>query len=146
MFSTHALSFVRSLGALVSSGRPSVWISGQLPSFLGNSIDDVQISADQDGIQLADGFEDNVPIFVEDVQFDSSTIPGLAAAVADEDVAVFPMPGDRGDHANADSEHDDEGPLSRHQRLVREAQSLSEPKNPACEVCSRSIMHRLKAS
>ena len=67
---------VRSLGALVSSGRPFVWIPGQL-RFLGNSTDDAQISANKDGIQLADRVEDNVPTFVEDVH--SSTIPGFAA-------------------------------------------------------------------
>ncbi len=68
---------VRSLGALVSSGRPFVWIPGQLP-FLGDSIEDVQISANKDRIQLADRVEDNVPIFVEEVQFDSSSFPGFA--------------------------------------------------------------------
>ena len=72
-------------------------------------------SSNKDGIQLADRVEDNVPMFVGNVPFGSSTIPGFPAAAAEEAPAVAPVPRVREDHfeGDADSEHADEEPLSR---------------------------------
>ena len=78
-------------------------------------VEDVQISGNKDGIQLADRVEDNVPMFVGNVPFGSSTIPGFPAAAAEEAPTVAPVPRVREDHfeGDADSEHADEEPLSR---------------------------------
>lgn len=65
-------------------------------------------------------------MFVENAQFDSSTIPAFPAAAAEGEPAVAPVPGVREVHSqgHADSEHDDGEPPARRQRQVPEVQSL----------------------
>ena len=65
---------VRSLGQIVSSGKPFVWMPGEC-KFFANSCDDVQIAADESQIHHAQRVEDFVPVFVT----------GLTAEAADSD-------------------------------------------------------------
>lgn len=68
--SFHVMSdcpLVRSLGKIVQNdNKPFVWLPGELP-FFADSIDSVQIVADESQIIRADRVEDGVPIFSESV-------------------------------------------------------------------------------
>lgn len=55
---------VRSLGQIVESGKPFVWLPGQLP-FFGFGCDAVQLAADSERVITADEVDDHVPIFSE---------------------------------------------------------------------------------
>lgn len=53
---------VRSLGQIVESGKPFVWLPGQLP-FFGFDEQAVQLAADSERIHVADKVDDHAPIF-----------------------------------------------------------------------------------
>ena len=76
-----------------------------------------------------------------------------AAPPAEGELAVAPEghapPGPVDDGAETDSEAEES--LDKHQRLLKEANSLEHrmshfPKNPACEICQHSCMYRKKTS
>eukprot|EP00435_Cladocopium_sp_Y103_P013784 s3013_g3.t1 len=140
---------VRSLGQIVSSGKPFMWLPNELPYFA-MSPDDVQISADKCRLHYADRVDDFVPVFKEQLQFSR----GLAGEVAEPSHPAHPVERpaqvdpDAQDHS---SDGDDEGeePIDRMRRLVADAESLQHkllhfPKNPACPICNRSRMYRKK--
>ena len=58
---------VRSLRQIVSPRKPFVWMPGELP-FFANSVDDVQIAADESQLHHAPRVEDFVPIFRENLK------------------------------------------------------------------------------
>ena len=143
----------RSLGEVVSSGRPFIWLPNELP-FFGESVEKVQVACVGQRL-TADRIEENVPVFKETIQ----VAPGRSSAmqgVATEIPSALPA-GEAGEnedppavvHSDADSEDAAEEPLDRMARLVRESQTLEHqishfPKNPACPICNRSRMYRKK--
>lgn len=149
---------VRSLGQIVSSGRPFVWMPDQLP-FFANSTNDVQIAADESQIHYANRVDDFVPIFKETLKTSASRAlagPEEIAAIevepaADEPEPPLPPPEVPAGGSDADSEAVDEEPLPRAQRLQAEARSIRHrmshiPKNPYCDVCKRAGMYRRKVT
>ena len=56
----------RSLGEIVSSGRPFVWLPGELPYFA-ESGNDLQVKCRGRKL-IADRIEENVPVFKESIQ------------------------------------------------------------------------------
>lgn len=147
---------VRSLGEVVASGRPFVWLPGELPYFA-NSVDDIEVKK-KGHVVHADRIEDSVPIFKEIVQLahrafampvareDSAGGDGTAASsVKDPEVAVeVPV-----EPLQPDLLEDSvEGPVDE---LLRESLTIKHrmchiPKNPYCEVCQRSRMFKKKTS
>ena len=137
----------RSLGEIVSSGRPFVWMPGELPYFAENG-KSLRVKCSGNKI-FADRIEENVPIFKESIQIPEDTSRAMqsvsistphALAAGEHEVAAV---------SDADSEDAGEEPLSRMQRLVRESQSPEHllchfPKNPACPICNRSRMYKKK--
>ena len=83
---------VRSLGKVVSSGKPFVWMPGEMP-FFANSSDDVQIAADESQLLYAQRVEHFVPIFREN--FKAAVSKALAGGSIEEDVVPeCPPPSD----------------------------------------------------
>ena len=135
----------RSLGEIVSSGRPFVWMPGEMPYFAesGESLR----SRCKGNKLVADRVEENVPVFKESIQISEDSSRAMqsvsvsvphALAAGEHELAVA---------SDADSEDAGEEPLSRMQRLVRESQSPEHlichfPKNPACPICNRSRMYK----
>ena len=66
---------VRSMGEIVSSGMPFLWMPGKLPMFLQSS-DAIQYSLDASKVLEAHKVEDHVPIFRESIQVHA---PGSSA-------------------------------------------------------------------
>ena len=142
---------VRSLGQIVESGKPFIWLPGQLP-YLGFDVDAVHVAADLQRIVIANRVEDYVPVFSETVQFD---VPSYGLPVVDADPPAAselePVAVDAAtrDEAEGDSENEDEEPRDKVARLFRESRSIEHqrihmPKNPYCEVCRRSRMYKKK--
>lgn len=135
----------RSLGEIVSSGRPFIWLPGELPYFVENG-KDLQVTCRGKKLS-ADRIEENVPIFKESIQVlenHSFAMQGVASsmpqAMVGEEHPEAPA-------SDADSEDAGEEPLDRMARLVREAQSPEHlichfPKNAACPICNRSRMYK----
>ena len=144
---------VRSLGKIVSSGRPFIWIPGEMP-FFANSSEHVQIAADEPQVVYASRVEEHVPIFCETFKgSDTFALPADELPPRDaEEAPAAERPPEVGDVASdADSENADEEPLSRAQRLQAEAQPTKHqmchmPKNPYCDICRRSRMYRRKVT
>ena len=76
---TQSCPLVRSLGQIVESGKPFVWLPGQLP-FFGLDVDAIQIAADSERLFVADKVDDHVPIFSETMQFEAPYSFGLPSA------------------------------------------------------------------
>jgi hypothetical protein len=145
---------VRSFGQIVESGKPFVWLPGQLP-FFGLDVNAVQLAADSERLFVADKVDDHVPIFSETMQFEapySFGLPAVDAARGDRPSVEEPQPpevpivDDPG--GDADSEDGDLEPKDRYTRLLQDAASIEHkrlhiPKNPTCEVCQRSRMYRI---
>ena len=132
---------VRSLGKVVSSGKPFVWMPGEMP-FFANSSDDVQIAADESQLLYAQRVEDFVPIFREN--FKAAVSKALAGGSIEDDVVPeCPPPSDPED----EDKFVDNGQGG--EDLMREAMSIRHrishmPKNPYCEVCRRARMYKAK--
>ncbi|CAE6928711.1 GIP [Symbiodinium sp. CCMP2592] len=131
--------------------------------FFGSDEDCVQITWDSDRVIYAHKVDDYVPVFREQIRFGGDGLHrALAAgesapaapaevpapAVPAEDpplpAPAAPPPPDPGEGSGADDEGDEDAP-TKAQRLITEAQSLQHrlthmPKNPYCDVCSRSRM------
>ena len=85
---------VRSLGQIVGSGKPFVWLPGQLP-FFGLDVNAVQLAADSERLFVADKVDDHVPIFSETMQFEapySFGLPAVDAAHGDRPPVEEPQP------------------------------------------------------
>ena len=95
---------VRSLGQIVASGKPFVWLPDQLPFFC-QDLDAIQLTFDSTRVHTASRVEDYVPILSE--TFKTSNTGDIAS--------------------DADSENVDEDPLPRAQRLQAEARSVRHP-------------------
>jgi hypothetical protein len=67
----EARSLARSLGEMVNSGLPFVWVPGELPYFVQDRTS-IHVKA-KDQTWKADRVEENVPIFEEVVQVDNET-------------------------------------------------------------------------
>ena len=155
--SPQSCPLVRSLGQIVESGKPFVWLPGQLP-FFGLDVDAVQLAADSERLFVADKVDDHVPIFSETMQFEapySFGLPAVDAAHGDGPSNEKPQPSevpivdDPG--GDADSEDGDLEPKDRYTRLLQDAASIEHkrlhiPKNPTCEVCQRSRMYRRRTN
>ena len=150
---------VRSLGQIVATGKPFVWLPDQVPFFC-QDVDGIQLAFDSTKIHSASRVKDHVPIFCESFKRndtfampaeESSPVDAPADIPADE-APVDDAPlvaGDSG--SDADSENFDEDPLPRAQRLQAEARSIQHqmchiPKNPFCNVCRRSRMYRRRVT
>ena len=116
---------VRSLGQIVESGKPFVWLPGQLP-FFGLDVNAVQLAADSERLFVADKVDDHVPIFSETMQFEapySFGLPAVDAARGDRPSVEEPQPpevpivDDPG--GDADSEDGDLEPKDRYTRLCK---------------------------
>jgi hypothetical protein len=70
---------VRSMGQIVASGKPFIWIPDQLP-YLAETVDDVQVTANATRIHVADRIDDLVPVFKE--HMNTSGPKALAGEVA----------------------------------------------------------------
>ena len=68
---------VRSMGQIVASGKPFIWIPDQLPYFA-ETVDDVQVTANATRIHVADRIDDFVPVFKEHVNVNASGPKALA--------------------------------------------------------------------
>ena len=148
---------VRSLGQIVESGRPFVWLPGELP-FFGLDSDAIQLAADSERLLVADKVDDHVPIFSETMQFETPYAFGLPAVDAvpeGEPPVVVPadpeVPAIDGPEGDADSEDGDQDPKDRYARLLQDAASVEHkrlhiPKNPTCEICQRSRMYRRRTN
>ena len=132
---------VRSLGQIVSSGKPFIWMPGEMP-FFANSSDDVQIAADESQLLFAQRVEDFGPIFREN--FKAAVSKALASGSIQEDlVPECPPPSDD----EGEIRFIDDGQAG--EELMREAASIRHrisymPKNPYCEVCRRARMYKAK--
>ena len=71
---------VRSLGQIVATGKPFVWLPDQMP-FFGCDEGAIQLSADMERVIFADKVDDHVPIFTEVMQFDSTSTFGFLLVV-----------------------------------------------------------------
>ena len=156
---------VRSLGELVESGKPFVWMPGQMPFFV-QSCRDVIVSV-KGPVVRAHRVDDYVPVFQETIQVASPkdlAFPSKAVAVEPASAPSVPdvvehaddssdvrgeevAPGGEG-ASDADSESGEE-PFTRIQRLQKEASSLEHqmrhiPKNRYCDTCQRARMYRRK--
>ncbi|CAE7694349.1 TIM17 [Symbiodinium sp. CCMP2592] len=131
--------------------------------FFGTSEDCVQITWDSDRVIYAHKVDDYVPVFREQIRFGGdglhralaagesapaapAEVPAPAVPAEDPPLPppVAPPPADPGEGSGADDEGDEDAP-TKAQRLITEAQSLEHrlthmPKNPYCDVCSRSRM------
>ena len=145
---------VRSLGQIVSSGKPFLWMPGELP-FFANSCSDVQIAADESQVHHAQRVEDFVTIFKENLKAVAATpIAGFDhRALAGEAEATVPLPQLAEPAEEADEDRFvDEGQGG--EALMREAMSRMSlrhrmchmPKNPYCEVCRRARMYKSKTT
>ena len=65
----------RSLGEVVNSGRPFIWLPNELP-FFGESVEKVQVACVGQRL-TADRIEENVPVFRETIQ----VVPGHSLAM-----------------------------------------------------------------
>ena len=145
---------VRSLGQIVESGKPFIWLPGQLP-FFGVDENAVQLAADSERIHVADKVDDHVPIFSENMQLEKPCSFGLPAAAPETAAVPEPVgpevpPADVAG-GDADSEDADQEPRDKYTRLLQEAASIEHkrlhlPKNPTCEICQRSRMYRKRTS
>ena len=159
---------VRSVGQLVElQKKPFVWLPGHKP-FFGLDPDSVQV-AWSDRIVEADRVDDFVPVFREEIRFDGgclasaaptkatpSPVPAADRPVPEPGGRLFdpepPSPADSlagyepsEGHPEPAAGVESESEPSRAQRLIAEAQSVQHrlthlPKNPYCEICSRSKM------
>ena len=85
---------VRSLGKVVSSGKPFVWMPGEMP-FFANSSDDVQIAADESQFLYAQRVEDFVPIFRENFKAAvSKALANSGGSIEEDLVPECPPPSD----------------------------------------------------
>ena len=92
---------VRSLGQIVATGKPFVWLPDQMPLF-GCDEGAIQLSADMEREIFADKVDDHVPIFTEVMQFDSTSTFGLPAAEGESapaDSQPLPAPAPAGSSA-----------------------------------------------
>ena len=134
---------VRSLGKVVSSGKPFIWMPGEMP-FFANSSDDVQIAADESQVLYAQRVEDFVPIFRENFKAAVSKALASSSGPSEEDlVPECPPPSDPED----EDRFIDNGQVG--EDLMRGAMSIRHrvshmPKNPYCEVCRRARMYKAK--
>ena len=138
----------RSLHEVVASGRPFVWLPGELPFF---AEDSNSLTVHCSGTKhVADRLDEGVPIFKQVIQYDVHS-PFAAAAVEEPPPAVVPEIADLGSGAEGDSEPGEEEPKDKCARLLKESASIEHmrlhiPKNPACEICQRSRMYKKRTS
>ena len=138
----------RSLHEVVASGRPFVWLPGELPFF---AEDSNSLTVHCSGTKhVADRLDEGVPIFKEVIQYDVHS-PFAAAAVEEPPPAVVPEIADLGSGAECGSEPGEEEPNVKYIRLLKENASIKDmyfhiPKNPACEIYQRSRMYKKRSS
>ena len=141
---------VRFLGKIVSTGKPFVRLPDQLPFFC-QDVEGIQLSYGSTKVHSASRVKDKVPIFSETFQMnDTFALPAEEIAPV-EAPAIEVAAGD--DHLGSDagSEHVDEDPFPRAERLQAEARSVQHqmchiPKNLYCPTCSRSMMYRRRVT
>ena len=137
---------VRSMGQIVASGMPFIWIPDQLP-YLAETVDDVQVTANAARIHVADRIDDFVPVFREHMNASGpKASAGEVAAVS------------AGDHDPTSEHHSDPQSLESDvggdvggDALVHESQTMKHrmchlPKNPFCEICRRAKMYKSKTA
>ena len=160
--------FAASMGEIVASGRPLIWITGQKP-FHVNDQSKLKIICPLKNRQYADRVEENVPIFKEDITIgeacpcpaamnflQSSALP---AAIVDSEFVCVPCGEDLDDFMTVPDVPCDgcveeivEDPTLRmrsmsKRALILEANSPAHrcshyPHNPFCEICVRSHMRQ----
>ena len=125
---------VRSMGHIVASGKPFIWIPDQLPYFA-ETVDDVQVTAHATRIHVADRIDDFVPVFKEHVN--ASGPKALAWEVAAASA---------GDHDPTREHHDDPQSLESDvggDALVHESQTM---KHRMCHLPRNSLLRDLQES
>ena len=141
---------VRSLGQILASGKPVIWLPNQMP-FFGNDEQSVQIAFDESQVHSACRVEDHVPIFSESFKLSDTFAVPAEEVVADEPRSPVPVEEIVEGGSDADSEDANEDPLPRAQRLQAKANTVQHqmchmPKNPYCDICRRSRMYRRKVA